>query len=224
MLNIRYQGMVPLFFFLSCLCFVRPSIGSMDAAGKPPEDDSIELDLADAVMREALAADLPGDFDDDGRLTAIDINELTQQILHSDYDSRFDVNVDGSLSQLDRLVWVQDLRITWFGDANLDGLFDSSDLVQVFVAGQYEDAVAQNSLWETGDWDGDGEFRSNDLVMAFQDGGYDHGPRATDPLIHAPEPSGLLIGLVLIALGSLSVLPWRMWTERIERHNCKRPR
>ena len=56
------------------------------------------------------------------------------------------------------------------GDANLDGLFNSSDLVTVFTAGRYETGTGAN--WEAGDWTGDGLFDSSDLVAAFRSGTY----------------------------------------------------
>ena len=59
------------------------------------------------------------------------------------------------------------------GDANGDGLFNSSDMVAVFQAGEYEDDVANNSTYEEGDWNGDGEFDSQDMVLAFQAGYYE---------------------------------------------------
>jgi hypothetical protein len=58
------------------------------------------------------------------------------------------------------------------GDSNGDGRFDSSDLVQVFQRGQYEDNILGNSTWEDGDWDGDGDFTTSDLVFAFTAGTY----------------------------------------------------
>ena len=58
------------------------------------------------------------------------------------------------------------------GDANRDGVFNSTDLVQVFQAGEYEDGIAGNSTWEEGDWDNDQEFTTTDLVVAFQAGWY----------------------------------------------------
>jgi hypothetical protein len=58
------------------------------------------------------------------------------------------------------------------GDANRDGVFDSSDLVLIFAAGKYEDNEPKNARWDDGDWDGDQEFTSADLVYAFQTGGY----------------------------------------------------
>jgi hypothetical protein len=59
------------------------------------------------------------------------------------------------------------------GDANLDGRFDSSDLVLVFQAGEYDDDIAKNSNWSDGDWNCDGDFNSGDLVVAFQLGHYE---------------------------------------------------
>ncbi len=59
------------------------------------------------------------------------------------------------------------------GDANLDGRFDSADLIQVFQRGKYEDTEAQNAVWDEGDWDGDGDFTTSDIVLAFTYGTYE---------------------------------------------------
>ena len=82
------------------------------------------------------------------------------------------------------------------GDSNLDGEFNTGDLVSVFQAGHYEDAVVMNSGWSEGDWNGDGEFNSSDLTLAFQDGDFENGRRAQMRPI--PEPSAFR----LIALSS----------------------
>ena len=58
------------------------------------------------------------------------------------------------------------------GDSNRDGVFDSSDLVVVFRAAEYEDDIDGNSTFEEGDWNGDGDFNTTDLVFAFQAGTY----------------------------------------------------
>ena len=90
-----------------------------------------------------------------------------------------------------------DLSKTYVGDANLDGSFDSTDFVSVFVAGLYE--TGQAAGWGAGDWDGDGLFDSSDFVAAFVDGGYEAGPRQ---VLAVPEPSSvvlLLLGLVAFA-------------------------
>jgi hypothetical protein len=50
-------------------------------------------------------------------------------------------------------------------DVNLDGAFNSSDLVHLFQVGRYE--TAQSATWSEGDWDGNGRFDSSDLVLAL---------------------------------------------------------
>jgi hypothetical protein len=65
------------------------------------------------------------------------------------------------------------------GDVNGDGVFNSSDLVAVFQAGEYEDAIASNSTYTEGDWNDDGDFTTADLVLAFQSGSYVAASRRT---------------------------------------------
>ncbi|MCA9172643.1 MAG: hypothetical protein KDB23_33490, partial [Planctomycetales bacterium] len=54
------------------------------------------------------------------------------------------------------------------GDANLDGIFNSADIVQIFQAGKYELTTDGAASWSQGDWNGDGLFITSDLVFAFQ--------------------------------------------------------
>lgn len=139
-----------------------------------------------------------GDYDGDAMLTAADIDLLNAEIRGGGNDVLFDLNNDAVVDAEDRRVWVEELKFTYFGDANLDGEFSSADFVTVFTAGEYEDAVAGNSTWATGDWDGDGEFSSSDFVQAFQAGGYEQGPRAAVAAV--PEPSGM----ILLSVGVLA--------------------
>jgi hypothetical protein len=60
------------------------------------------------------------------------------------------------------------------GDANLDGLFDTADLLALFQLGEYEDGVPDNSNWFSGDWNEDGEFDSSDLIEALALGWYEN--------------------------------------------------
>lgn len=121
----------------------------------------------------------PGDFDADGDLTAIDIDLLSAAIRQASHSPRFDVNSDGVVDAEDHRLWVEKLKWTYYGDANLDGVFDTLDLVTVFIINEYEDQVPGNSTWADGDWDGDGEFETGDLIVAFQAGGYEQGIRPT---------------------------------------------
>jgi len=143
----------------------------------------------------------PGDFNANGVLDAADINLLSGAARTGQNPLQYDLNADKKVNDDDRIVWVNDLRKTWLGDANLDGLFNSADLVLVFQAGQFEDSVAGNSSWEAGDWNGDAEFNSSDFVVAFQAGGYEQGPRAAVAAI--PEPSGSVLaagGLIALRI------------------------
>jgi hypothetical protein len=117
-------------------------------------------------------SDLPGDLNRDQRLDAQDLDLLWAQLRLSDRDLAFDLNGDRTVDQLDWNRLVVDLLQAQYGDANLDGRFDSRDFVRVFQSGEYEDAIRGNSTWEEGDWNGDGDFTSADLVLALQSGVY----------------------------------------------------
>jgi hypothetical protein len=138
-----------------------------------------------------------GDFNGNGVLDAGDIDALSREAASGANNPAFDVNTDGMVNAEDRRVWVDQLRRTYFGDSNLDGEFNSTDFVVVFQAGQYEDAIADNSSWSTGDWNGDSDFDTSDFVLAFQAGGYEKGPRAA--ISSVPEPNSV----VLLLFGSI---------------------
>ena len=143
-----------------------------------------------------------GDFDGDGMLTTNDINLLTAEVIAGTNNLEFDVDLNGVVDDSDRGAWVRGLKMTYFGDADLDGEFNSADLVTVLAGGQYEDDIVGNSLWETGDWNGDAEFTSADLVTALADGGYEQGPRAGVAAV--PEPASGVLALLAV-LGCLQM-------------------
>ena len=78
----------------------------------------------------------PGDFNKNGRLDINDIELLLLEIRKGTNNPDFELGLDGFVDEFDRNIWVKDLADTWFGDSNLDGNFNSSDLVQVFAAGE----------------------------------------------------------------------------------------
>jgi hypothetical protein len=129
------------------------------------------------------------DLNGDGRLDQADINQLSEEIRSQTNPVEFDVNGDGVVDSTDRIDWIKEVRNTYVGDANLDGEFNSGDLVAVFTVGMYESG--QGAGWAEGDWNGDGVFGSGDLVKAFEDGGYEQGPRAGMSAV--PEPSTALL-------------------------------
>ncbi len=136
------------------------------------------------------------------------IDELTRAVNRGETDSRFDLDQNGVVDAGDRIAWIKDVNATYLGDANLDGKFSSTDLVQVFQTAKYEaDAEA---LWKEGDWSGDQRFTSTDLVAAFQDGGFEQPPAVVANSI--PEPSSLLLlcqCAFFIIVGRARLLPSR---------------
>jgi hypothetical protein len=138
-----------------------------------------------------------GDFNGDGVLGIADIDDLTAQVAAGGAGAGYDLNGDSAVNELDIQVWVKDLANSWIGDANLDGQFNSSDLVSVLASGTYEAEIA--AVWSTGDFNGDGRTNSSDLVVALADGGYEAGPRAATAAV--PEPSSVALLILPLALG-----------------------
>jgi hypothetical protein len=153
----------------------------------------------DPVARRLMFIPSPvGDFDANDQLDLLDIDRLQAAVRASHFSPMLNVNGDPVLNHEDLVFWVKNLKHTWFGDADLDGQFNSSDLVHVFQAGEYEDRLDENSSWASGDWNADGEFTSSDLVVAFQDGGYEEGPR---PAAAVPEARlGLATSLLVVSV------------------------
>jgi len=93
----------------------------------------------------------------------------------------FELIIDG-----ERFASPRSLYFARPGDANLDMVFDSSDLVEAHSAGKYD--VDEDATFAEGDWDGDGRFTSSDLVAALAFGGYEEGEpiEGAETLVHAP--------------------------------------
>ncbi len=159
-------------------------------------EGAIDLDFISYIagVVPPTAAGPTGDFDGDGQLDVDDINQLTETVRAGTNDPKFDVNGDGAVNQDDRTVWVESIKKTYFGDANLDGVFNTEDFLQVFQIGEFEDNVPANSTWEEGDWDGNADFETGDFIKAFQGGGFEKGPRAAVSAV--PEPSSALLALL----------------------------
>ncbi|MFC1758304.1 hypothetical protein ACFL2H_05995 [Planctomycetota bacterium] len=162
-----------------------------------PRKIAIQSEIANSGIVNAsidhfsLSPLLPGDFNYDESFDTFDLAILANDLGSS--EPRRDLNKDSVVDSKDRDHWVHDIAKTYYGDANLDGEFNTADLVSIFNAAQYEDDIVGNSTWETGDWNLDGDFTTADLVLAFQDGGYEKGPVAV-----VPEPAFSLLPLLLL--------------------------
>ncbi len=108
---------------------------------------------------------LVGDYNKNGNLDAGDLDLQAAEITSGANNPAYDLTGDGKVDYDDRVYWVENpsVKNSWIGDANLDGVFDSNDFVQVFVAGKYE-VEGATATWEQGDWNGDLLFTSGDFV------------------------------------------------------------
>lgn len=137
-----------------------------------------------------------GDFDGNGIIDAADVDFLTSAIRRNASAVGFDLDTSGIVNEGDLTAMVETVLGTWVGDSNLDGEFNSGDLVAVFQAGRYE--TGNVATWSQGDWNADGVFNSGDFVTGFQGGGYEQGPRGEVRAV--PEPTGML-GLIAALTG-----------------------
>lgn len=158
-----------------------------------------------AISTEHMPTDMPtplsdmvGDFSGDDVLDITDINLLTAELQLGSVHPQYDLNHSGTVDLEDHKYWMTEMKQTWIGDANLDGEFNSGDLVQVFQSGKFETGASAG--WGQGDWNGDQRFNSGDFVAAFQDGGFEFGPRVQ--IASVPEPTSsvvLLLAFISIA-------------------------
>ncbi|MCP4193608.1 MAG: hypothetical protein GY768_23595 [Planctomycetaceae bacterium] len=142
------------------------------SAGFQSGPDNFPLGRSIKPKTVAFSVGSKADFNHDGQLTAEDIDLLCEQIQQDAPDFRFDLNKDARVDSRDRDELIFSHFRTTYGDANLDGLFDSTDLVQIFQRGLYEDNILRNAGWADGDWNCDSEFSSSDLVLSMQTGDY----------------------------------------------------
>lgn len=144
--------------------------------------------------------ELRGDFDSNNIVDVHDVNFLSFAIQGDYFSHEFDLNRDLVVDSRDLTSLIKRTLSTWIGDANLDGEFNSSDLVGVFRFDLYEqDVTAQ---WTHGDWNADGRFDSADLVAAFQCGGYELGSNNGNVAV-VPEP-GYSLPVIIAALCTFS--------------------
>lgn len=129
---------------------------------------------ASVLMNETAQRFTAGDLNRDGQVNIDDVDAICRAVLVGVPNAApFDWNRSGTLDRADVASLVRDVFQTGPGDANLDGRFDSADLVTVFQQGAYNDITPAIASWRDGDWNCDGRFDSQDLVQAFIAGTYE---------------------------------------------------
>ena len=148
------------------------------------QDDSAEANRADAWTISLGTNGTPGkedrvDLQNDGSLNIADVDLICAQLESS--DPRLDFNEDGAVNDSDLATVLEKTFQSVTGDVNLDGRFDSDDLIRVLQAGKFEDDVVNNAKWSEGDWNCDGDFTTRDFVFVFQAGTFvsEASPAAT---------------------------------------------
>ncbi|MEZ6121189.1 MAG: FG-GAP-like repeat-containing protein [Pirellulaceae bacterium] len=143
----------------------NPVFGDFD------QDGDVDFVFNQFWYRNDSATGALGDVNLDGTIDQRDV-DLLFAAMRVAGDPKFDLNADGMVNSDDAKFLLFEILDTPVGDVNLDGFFDSADLVIIFQANQYDDGVQGNSTWRTGDWNGDYDFDSADLVFAFQHGNF----------------------------------------------------
>ena len=105
------------------------------------------------------------DLTNDGELTADDIDHLFAAIRANDQSTKFDLDQNGTVDHEDADRLIRHEFQSTLGDANLDGIFDTNDIIHVFQFGRFQQPT--EASWESGDWNGDGYFDTSDLIAAF---------------------------------------------------------
>jgi hypothetical protein len=159
------------------------AVGGVD--GNQREDgiyNFISITEVSAVGTVVTGNGLLGDFNHNGVLDLPDIDDLTGQSAGGTHPVAYDLNNDALVN-------------------DLDGQFNSGDLVSVLASGTYESDV--DSVWSTGDFNGDGRTNSSDLVAALAGGGYEQGPKAAVSAV--PEPSSAVLAMLgLLGMASMA--------------------
>ena len=156
--------------------------------------------IVDSFTVVAVPTEIGGDLNYNGALDQHDLDILTKNVAVGATNLKLDIDDNESVSVSDVYHWVTELKSTWLGDANLDGEFNSRDLVDVFKSGKYESG--HMASWAEGDWNADERFDSSDIIVAFQDSGYEVGARTL--ALAVPEPTSwsmVILGLLGIVWG-----------------------
>ena len=122
-----------------------------------------------------------GDFDANGILDAADVDSLAESI-RGTRDAQFDLNSDSIVNNDDLRIWVEDLKGTHLGDANLDGVVSFLDFLTV------SSNSGEPGAWSDGDFDASGDVQFSDFVILSNNFGNSSGNVAP-----VPEPSAILL-------------------------------
>jgi len=108
---------------------------------------------------------LLGDFNGDMLVNATDIDLLMAEIHAGTHLVSFDLTGDMQVTDSDADHLVQVILMTNYGDTDLDGDVDTSDLTNGII--NFTSAGGSGKAWANGDTDGDGDVDTGDLTRAI---------------------------------------------------------
>ena len=154
-------------------------MGTTDIDGDGDFDVLLNSRLIDSMNRvewyrnDLETGPLANDLNHDGRIDSRDMDHFCKPRNDTELVPLVpnDPNQDRDPYRAsDVLYFVRNVLRTVYGDVNVDGRFDSGDLVSIFRSDTYE--TGNLALWSEGDLNCDGVFTTSDLVVAFRRGGY----------------------------------------------------
>lgn len=118
---------------------------------------------------------LTGDVNNDGAIDGADVDEVMRAVHDAGTDLLYDMNGDGQVSGADADHFIRDMLESQYGDVNLDGHVDVTDLS--ILALRFGQAVPMDAAgWPIGDLNGDGVIDVKDLsrLALFYGFAHDH--------------------------------------------------
>ena len=148
-----------------------------------------KLSHAEFTARNAFTPTIPGDFNEDGLVTAADIDLLFDHFGNPAYD----LNGDNAANNLDAQHLIRVILGTEYGDADLDGDVDIHDFNALALA------YGTDGGWAGGDFSGNGVVNNSDLTVLKIHFGF---KATTPPAAPIPEPTtlSLLLPAALLTL------------------------
>ncbi len=160
--------------------------------------NDVQMYQLDVTARYELLLD--GDFNGDGNLNDVDVDALVAEIAGGGVDPGFDLTGDGQVNGADLTEWLalaggvnlpsQNSYV--YGDANLDGVVDTSDF-NLWNSNKF----SQQPAWSRGDFNADGVIDASDF-NTWNANKFTVADSSGANVV--PEPSALL--LVCLALGA----------------------